>query len=217
MRALRQLIGVPMPKNIDEIIRESIKLRDPFQHFATVIISEKDIIKGIGQSKPNNLILDNFGEWLAGFLRQPVAADSQINLTGDDGAANIILMFHTVTTAGNRAFNWAGGPVGTRVKVGSGSTPAARSDYAIETDFVTAPEDDYFDTGAGSYAAGSVSVAGAITAGGAGTINEVVLSGTFWDETGDGPAEHILFHDILAAGEAFVLGNTITAAYTINL
>jgi len=145
---------------MDEIIRESIKFDAPFQHFATVIISERDIIQ--------------------------------------------------------RIYNMEVGG-GTSIQVGSGSTAAARTDYKIETALGTAPEDDLFDTGSGSYAAGATSVAGAITAGGSGTINEVVLAGHWYDETADNFDDFCLFHDILVSGEAFTPAQTITVAYTLNL
>ena len=208
-----------MPKNIDEIIRESIKLRAPFQHFATVIISEGDIIKGISQSKPNNLILDNFGILLAGLMRAPVDAEKEVTLTDTGNTGQTVGAYGTYA-ANTQHFNYfdAAYPTGTRVQVGAGTTPAARADYDIETAFIVAPEDDLFDSGTGSYGAGSISVAGAITAGGAGTINEILFTGRWiWQGGSATLADFALFHDILVSGEAFVLGNTITVAYTINL
>ena len=215
MRALKQLIGHPTPKNLDEIIRESIKLRYPFQHFSTVIISDHDIIKGIDQSKPNNLIMDNFGAWLAGFFRAPVIGNKAVTLTDSAGTPrNTVYVYYDSATEG--VFNIdAGDILGTRFQVGAGLTPAARADSNVETAFGTAPEDAVFDSGSGSYAVGSIAVAGAIIAGGAGTINETCLFGAWTYELT--AADFLLFHDILAAGEAFVIGNTITVAYTINL
>jgi len=213
MRALKQLIGRQYPKNIDELIRESIKLRSPFQHFSTVIISDHDIVKGIAQSKPNNLILDNFGTWLAGLIRAPVVGNKTISLQDDGDVSRDVMTFATTAVA----FNTHGAKtLGTGIKVGAGNTPAARDDFDIETAFIVAPEDDIFDTGTGSYAGGAVSVGGVITAGGAGTINETGLYGV-WLITAATEHNFMLFHDILVSGEAFVLGNTITVAYTINL
>ena len=212
MRALRQLVGRPTPKNLDEIIKESIKLRNPFQHFSTVIISQGDIIKGISQSKPNNLILENFGKTLAGMFRIPVEAlDPDLGLI-DEGGTPRETHFYAKTLS---SINAATEDLGSQIKIGSGSTAAARDDVDIETAFVVAPEDAPFDTGSGSYAAGAVSVAGAITAGGAGTINETGMFGVWFYIAA--VALFMIFHDILVSGEAFVLGNTITVAYTINL
>lgn len=216
MRAINQLIGNPIPKNIDQIIKESIKMRYPFQHFSTVMISDKDrTILGIAQSKRNNLILNQLGTLLAGLFRTPVVGSTSVSIVNDANVANQLYTYGTAT-AGSIIFNINGGG-GTQIQVGSGSTPAARADYAIETAFGTAPEDDYFDTGAGAYAAGAIAIAGVIVAGGAGTINETLLSGYWWDETTNAYENHTLFHDILASGEAFVMGNTITVTYTLNL
>jgi len=221
MRALKQLIGFEMPKNIDELIKESIKLRYPFQHFATVMIQDRQgIIKGVSQSKPNNLILDNFGLFLAGLMRAPVITKTWISLTDSGGAARNVGTYGQ-WGANEHAFNLtnAAAKMGTLIQVGAGTTPAARADEDVETPFGVAPEDDVFDTGTGSYGVGSIACAGAISAGGAGTINEVCFFGAWLYSTGAGVAlaNFLLFHDILVSGEAFVLGETITAAYTINL
>jgi len=213
MRALRQLIGCRYPKNIDEIIKESIKLRYPFQHFSTVIISQRDIIQSIGQSKRNNLILDNFGEALSGIFRTPIAALGPAHVLHDDGDVARDVWFMAVTASTFNAV--VAQELGSQIKVGSGTTAATRADFDIETAFIVGPEDAEFDTGPGSYAAGAISIAGAITAGGAGTINETGMFGK-WSHVA-AAALFMLFHDILVSGEAFVLGNTITVAYTINL
>jgi len=216
MRALQQLIGCRYPKNIDEIIKESIKLRYPFQHFATVIISQGDIIKGITQSKPNNLILDNFGILFAEMFTTPSQNQDEVILT-DVLNAPTAVQFYGDNTAGDSAFPTnVGGNIGTKMQVGSGITPAARADFAIETPFIVAPEDDLFDTGPGAYAAGAIGVTGVIVAGGAGTINEIILVMDLTTAPA-GISDIAFFHDLLAIGEAFVLGDTITVTYTINL
>jgi len=205
-----------MPKNIDEIIRESIKLRAPFQHFATVIISDQGIIQGISQSKPNNLILDNFGTWLAGLINAPAQAVKTVSLKDLLGNARNLKTRNVYT---EYAFSEYSPPndSGTLLQVGGGTTPATRADYQIETALSVAPEDDVFGTGTGSYSAGVVSAGGAITAGGTETINEVGFFG-FWTIVGGAAAyAFMLFHDILVSGEAFTPGQTITVAYSINL
>jgi len=215
MRTLDQLIGAPIPKNIDELIRESIKIRHPFQHFSTVIISDRGIIKGISQSKPNNLITDQFGTWLAGWIRTPVVAISTVTLKESGGANKTVQMYEK--TASAAVFNIdVGDKLGTVIQCGSGSTAATRADYDVETALPTAPEDAPFDTGTGVYAVGSIAAAGAIVAGGAGTIRETCLFAS-WVDSVNALFNFLLFHDILASPETFVLGDTITTTYTVNL
>lgn len=216
MRILNQLIGceMPKPKTLDEIIKESIRMRHPFQHFSTVIISKDKIIKSVGQSKRNNLILDNFGVFLAGLIRAPVSANTESgNFTAKDGTPNAWHMYRDV--ADQFEFNDGSG-AGFHLQCGSGVTPATRSDYSIQTPLPTAPEDDVFPTGNGSYAGGAVSLAGAVSCGGAGTVNETVLY-AYLNNKSNAIENVAFFHDLLVSGEAFVLGDTITVTYTVNL
>lgn len=220
MREFNQLIGNYVPKNINEIIQKSIKLEHPFQHFSTVMITDKEnVIKGIGQSKPNNLILDQFGTWLAGFLRAPVSANKNISITDTaNNARTMVIYYDQATSFTFNCFDVGLVTCGSRIQCGSGTTVATRSDYAIETALGTAPENALFDSGTGVYAVGSIACAGAVVAGGAGTVNETILTGHWrWGTGGDTEADFALFHDILGSGEAYVLGNTITVTYTINL
>jgi len=216
---IKELIGYQPPKNIDELIHDSIQLDAPFQHFATVMVQEPNgIIKGIGQSRRNNLILDHFGEILAEMFTAPSADQVEITLT-DIAGAPFVMQFYGDDSANDFSVfrNDVGNPLGTLIQVGAGVTAATRADIAIETPFIVAPEDAGFHTGSGSYAGGAIAVVGAIAAGGAGTINEVILILRGLDNAGAATGDIALFHDILVAGEAFVLGETITVTYTINL
>lgn len=217
---LKKLIGGYPPKDINERIRESIRLRAPLQHFATLMVQEPDgIIKGISQSKPNNLILDNFGLLLARMFMAPGMTQNEITLVDLGGVNRLVQVWGDGTASDYSAYvQTTGSTSGTQIQLGSGVTAATRADYAIETALPTAPEDDSFDTGSGSYAAGSIGVAGVVVAGGAGNINEVLMIVRLTPNTGAAaPWEIALFHDILASTEAFVLGNTLTATYTITL
>lgn len=217
MRALQQLIGCPMPpwQTMEERIKESIKLDAPFQHFATVIISQGDIIKGISQSKRNNLIVDNFGVLLAGLFKTQTTTKTEVTLQ-DEGDTGRTVCTYGTWAASARNFNNYTTSSGTKLKMGSGVTAATRGDYDIETDLPTSPEDDFFGSGTGSYAGGAVSIGAALTAGGNGTINEVGLFG-YWHDNNTSVYNFMLLHDILTSGEAYVIGNTLTVAYTINL
>jgi len=216
---IKDLIGYQPPKNIEQLIKESIQLDAPFQHFSTVMIQDKaGLIKGISQSKRNNLILDHFGEILAEMFTAPSADQVEITLT-DISSAPFVMQFYGDDSVNDFSFarNDPARPIGTLIQVGAGVTAATRADIAIETPFIVAPEDAVFHTGSGSYAGGSIAIAGAIAAGGAGTINEVIMVLRALNNDGNAVGDVALFHDILVAGEAFVLGETITVTYTINL
>jgi len=216
-KTLDELIGHEPPKNIEQIIRESMKLDAPFQHFSTVMIQDKnEIIKGISTSRRNNLILNNFGILLAEMFTTPSQTQSTATLTDILNAATVV-QFYGDNTADDYSFSTnIGANVGTLVQVGAGTTPAARADYAIETPFIVAPEDDLFNTGPGSYGAGSIGVSATIVAGGNGTIAETLLVMQLTQDDLN-PADVAFFHDLLASTEAFVIGETITVTYTINL
>ena len=217
---LDQKINKFNPKIMNELFRDAYSPRIPFQHFSSVLISDKlGIIKKIGVSKPNNLILDNFGTWFAGLFHQSTSTWFSVNLkeniTGSTDAVGMI----DGGSVGTYSFCHAVGAHlnGTRIQVGSGTTAPARADYKIETAFGTAPESAVFETGAGSYAAGSMSVAGSITAGGAGTVNETVLFGHWFNEEHNNALDYALFHDAISPGVPFIAAQDITDTYTITL
>lgn len=172
-------------------------------------------VKAQGSSKPNNLILDNFGTWLAAFIQAITEATRTITLTDDGGTSRTVYIYGETAYL----FNYPDGAVdiGTQLRVGSGSTAPARDDYAIETAFATSPESTYFDTGTGSYAAGAISLSGSITAGGSGTIREVGLFG-YWTAVAAGTRyRFMLFHDALSPAVSFSAGDIIGVSYSITL
>jgi len=174
---LKDLIGYQPPKNIGELIRESIQLDAPFQHFSTVMITSRDgLIKGISQSKRNNLILDHFGEILAELFTPPSDGQNEITLT-DITNNPLVIQFYGDESANDFMFarNSVAFQLGTLIQVGSGVTAATRADFDIETPFIVAPEDAPFDTAPGAYGAGAIAVVAATIAGGAGTINECLM------------------------------------------
>ena len=107
---------------------------------------------------------------------------------------------------------------GTKFQVGSSTTAAARTQYAIQAAFSTAPESSQFSTGAGSYAAGGgvMSCAGAIAAGGSGTINEVASFG-YWPYSSSNMCTVMLTREVLGSGVSFSSGNAIVCTLSINI
>lgn len=201
-----------MAEHYERMLKET--RRRIFESVVVSVLDKRRRIKGIGLNAPNDLILNNFGKWLAALIRTPVSSDTTTSLTTDAGAGATVYIY---ATAG-RTFNDtdATRSLGTYLRVGGGATAPARDDYAIETPFGTSPESGYFGTGSGSYAAAAISFSGAITAGGAGTVREAGFFGQWRRYSPGANLTFMLFHDAISA-VAFVLGNTITVAYTINL
>lgn len=217
----KRFIGelLPPQKDINEILKDLIKLDAPFQHFSTVIISKpNERIRSIGVSRRNNLILDQFGKILALILATAGNAQREDTIT-DTGNTGRLLQAWADQTPNDYTMFYNGTVLGgAMMQVGAGTTAALRTDYNIETAFGTAPEDAPFATGLGSYAAGAIGIAGAISAGGNGTIAETLLILQACLNTGAATTYvFALFHDLLVSTEAFVAAETITTTYTINL
>lgn len=216
---------------IDARIAHLFELPESFREFArkqglhhimahrTVVLNERT--GRFGASRWNNLITDQFGEWLAAWFRAPVtSAVTTIAIAADDGVDDTLEIYHD-GTADDNAFNEStgiGAPgTGTAFQLGSGSTTPARADYAIETAFATAPEDDQFDSATGSYAAGAITVTGAVTAGGAGTVNEAGLFASWRIQNTNNAAYYLLFHDAISPGVTFVATDPLAVTCQISL
>jgi len=181
---------------------------------ALSILNEKGKIESVGINKPDDLILDNFGYWLAGLIRTPVQASTSVTLKDSSNTNRTVAIF---ATSGNYPFNmYFYQKCGTQLMVGSNATTATRADYTVGTAFGTAPESGLFDTSTGSYAAGYISFSGAVTAGGSGTVNETGFYG-YWAGNSADSYSFMLFHDNLETGQPFTAGQTINCSYSIDL
>ena len=178
--------------------------------FCAIIGKEKKILD-IDFNQPNDLLLDNFGYWLAGLLHGTNAQANSINLV-NDGNTSRTLGFYGV----NGSFFNYNTSCGTAFRCGSSTTAAIRADYKIGTALGTAPESSYFPAGYGSYATGQglINSSNVLTAGGSGTINEIGLFGYWYGS--NGLEYFMLFHDILASGISYVTGNGIIVAYGLT-
>lgn len=169
-------------KLIDEIHSEYFEMKEKkfpvsqnqVNDTCIVTATKEKEIKSIGMSCVNDLLLDNFGFFFQGaFLRFP----SELPLVDRLGVEE------TVDFSGSPAFgarynNNSAVSVGTLFQVGMGLTPALRSNFNIETPFVSAPESNRTNTVVGVYTAGlsRVNVAGVISpTGDVGVISEFVM------------------------------------------
>jgi len=189
---------------------------------ALCYITNKDEILGVGGSTlmknkhgkiVSNLILNNFGEMMAGYMAGNPAVTIQSNLIDVGGTPRTILHF----TPGN--FNNLGNVGGILHRVGSGSTAPARGDIEIQTSFGTSPEDADFNSDdfipAFDTPTGTIKSAGSIVAGAGGTVNELVLKGRW--QIGASSFNFSLFRDSVSPGQSFVASDTITSEFTVQL
>lgn len=195
------------------------------QEVCIVSVTEPETgeILDIGGSLPGDLFVDNFGLTLSSFFTPPIAAGvigPSVSVKNTAGAAKTIAGWGTSGTATDFGFfgvTTSGGQ-GSLIQIGSGLTAPARSDVAIQTAFSTAPENALFNTGIGSYSAGSgtITLSGSITAGNEnGTINEALLV-LFGNITASNTQfDMAIAHDATTA-TAFSNAKSITVQYSIT-
>lgn len=175
-------------------------------------IGHKNKIADIAINKPNDLILNNFGAWMAGHFRPVSNALTNITVTDWTNVSRTASSYGQ----GSNSIVCMNNNIGTMMQVGSSTTAPARTDYTIGTAFATAPESAAFNTTTGSWGGGSASFSGAISAGGNGTVNETGVQLRFCDTAG-ALQTCMLMHDKLASGVAFTAGQTITVSYSIAM
>jgi len=192
---------------------------------ALCYVLDKNQILGIGGSTllkdkktgeiKSNLILNNFGLWLAKIFSTLTTANQSFTGVNTAGANSPI---HSRALTSNVFNITSGGAVGIRLIVGSGSTPPARSDFFVQTKFVIAPENTLFAGGFPVYNSGlgTFKNNGIIIAGGSGTINESALVDRMRTQA-SGIADLSLFRDIISPAVPFIAGQSIALEYTVQL
>lgn len=194
--------------------------------FCTAIHHDK--ISDIGFNCVDDLLTNNFWSWFGGIVKSPsivstTAGYNTVALTDIANTSRTVRVYGGISGANTfGTFNaYTSGDafsVGTQIQLGSGSTAAVLADYNIETAFGTAPESGRFSTGAGGAGGGAISFSGAISAGGADTVNEMGWFGCWIYLNGNTSTlgYFLLCHDILSSGVAFVAGDTLNASYSIT-
>ena len=166
----------------------------------------------------SNLILDQFGEFLAGVFKLDDQLDQSPTLKDVGGTNRVVHVYAGVLT---RLYNeQVLSNKGILVRVGSGNATPARSDFSIQTPFATAPEsaaflatsDPVYNSGLGNF-----KYIASISAGGSGTVNETVLTADWRSDTSGGDFQFALFRDIVSPAFPFTAGQSIPVEYTIQL
>ncbi len=206
---LVQLKKVKSLKDID-VFKEQALPRMIDASCVAVLKSMKDFrIKEIGFNRADDMFLNNWGTAIA------------CGIHGNTGAIYPYTMYNLTNSAisvGGGSFAFMSGSTNNyfMVQFGAGTTAAARSNFNIQTAFVTSPESTRFQCGPGAYAGGTISFGNLIAAGGSGTINEIGLF-TYFDYLSNGYDTFMVTHDILGAGVAFVAGNPLVGTFAISI
>jgi len=154
-----------------------------------------------------NLILDNFGLWLAGFFGRT----SQNAILKD--VTNVARTINVVGT-GNPLHNSQAG-MGLLIRLGSNVTAPARGDVEIGTSLGSAPESGDLTTNQGAYTAGNTVVyqADANPTGGSGSVTEI-MSKWNWIDAGSVSRFFAITHDLISPTVNYTAGKLLRGSYT---
>lgn len=193
----------------------------PERPMALVTITDPDepnVLKSIGCSEPNDLILDNFGVVFAGQFNNNV--NTLRNLVDEFGNTK------TFRVGGTTPVNYCGTQnigtpfsAGMRMLIGSNSSAGgvARSDFDLNDRFVAAPEALPFGVTPGGWISGNQQVVVE------GVINNVTTNDSigeaglqaFWNDTAAVGNNILICHDI--CGGAFLSGQNVNLTYTWSI
>ena len=192
------------------------RIHEPSEIFTvTVRVGESDDPEGRTvrwkTEKQVDLILDQFGKWLAGLIRPvPGAATPKTVTLKDTGGTNRTVYVFGTSSAGSQVFN--GQLAGTRVGVGSSNQAAARTDYNLISQLGSLAEtnDGLWDSGAGT-----ITFVGSVYLSAGGTVRETGFFGYWYEGTGS-RYTFMLFRDVIS-DVVIGAGKYAHIQYTINL
>jgi len=175
----------------------------------------KEIIS-IGGSTPSDLITDAFGRMWAEHNRIVTAGDADFSpLIAEDGVSRTIRL---VPLSSNPfvAFNSPAGTFGGQIKIGQGITAPVRSDFDIETPFVTSPESlpqnvtpPFYDN-----TLFQIQFFSSFQAGGSGAISEIGFFSIWRSLVPVTALRYLLAHDLISPVVNFIATQVITMNWT---
>lgn len=138
----RSNVGRDIFKALKEKYKEKLGYI-PLKPMALIEVREQDspVLKAIGFSEPDDLLLDIFGAMFSGCIN--TGADVLRNITDNTGVVRTV-RFQENGNAPNAFATGDGTPapnlsMGGFFKLGSGVTPPTRADFQIETSLIAAP------------------------------------------------------------------------------
>ena len=161
---------------------------------------------------PNDLITNQFISYWENFFL-PVAGDHTASMVDSGGVSrNVYDRFSSEFSCADGPGCTASANAGAEIQVGTGSTPAARTDYILQTPVYTASQ-----VGQSAYdpITGNVTVAASILATSGQTITESGMYVVWQDSTGTART-FLLFHDVFG-GIVITNGQIVSIQYTFEL
>jgi len=158
--------------------------------------------------KKSDLILDNFGVWLAGIIRAipPAQAITSVTLYDTGNTAR------TVNLYGSPTIGTYGGLTGTEVGVGSSSQAAARTDRNLVSQLGSRSNTS---SGVWTSATGLITFSGSVLLSAGGTVREAGFFAS-WRDSGDTVRVFMLFRDVIS-DVVISAGKYAFVQYTIQL
>jgi len=221
---LLELIGKTETENLKSDIRnqytENFHKRFPewFEEnkhmakaFSLITVTKNKEIKSIGMSCIDDLLNDNFGQFLKGIIGLQsftgVRLDSTVN------------SFNTLS--GNAGYNMAniGIAMGSYIQVGKGSATATRQDFNINDPFTTSPESllgGIIGFSGWNSGLGLISMIRSFSAGGSGSISESILVQS-WRATDSNHRQCVYSRDNISPVANFINGETVNVNYNLVL
>ena len=173
--------------------------------FSLVTITEDNEIKDIGMSKVDDLLVDNWGEFFGALL-----GGTSATMKNNGGSSKTVNVYGSAQT---RLFSITNnGAVGTKIRVGTGTTPATRQDFAIET----FQQDLISGNGGWNSGLGKVDIPANAVAGAGFSLTETVLEGQWIEDFSLAVNNFALSHDVFNP-VSVLIGQTINVDYQLLL
>lgn len=173
---------------------------------SVVTVLENNQVMNIGMSKVDDLLNDNWGKFLASFIAQNSSSVTLQDITNTSQTTQIYGF------SNDKFNNVASGNIGSIISVGSGITPATRTDTDIETLLQTLVSNN----GGWNSSLGKIQAPAASVSTFTGTIVETVLISR-WARSVGSTSDFLLSRDNISPGVPVSIGETINVDYNILL
>jgi len=125
-------IGKIYKENLYKLFPEYFTKHSTKSYCVVSALENKDEIKNVGMSKVDDLLTDNFGQWLGTVLFTERQQDANL-IKATDGVLVDWATWRTGNGFRNFGFAQAGSSTGMLIKTGTGSATPVRSDFNLQS------------------------------------------------------------------------------------